>query len=338
MLRKALSMTLALIITLGMLSSTAFASGGLIASPTASTVIVDGSKIAFDAYSIDNYNYFKLRDIAYALNGTAKQFEVEWNGANNAISLISSQPYTVLGDEMASKGSGNKTPIPTNSRIYLNGCEIRIAVYSIGDNNYFKLRDLGQALGFDIEWDGARNTIVIDTSKGKTPEDSPCEPTWFVPPPFECPYIVFSGAIVIDDIVYAKPGQIIMIEGASTNSYLVMEIYVNQTSMFPELKNKDTDYYTITPETKSQSALVFKAAAPIGYRLPINASFFGEIVIHYGPNGERGLMWSYQAATPKTAVVIPADCLDVVKGADGKTYLMYSGGVKRELIDDGTSD
>jgi hypothetical protein len=50
---------------------------------------VNGQSVAFNAYNIDGNNYFKLRDLAYALNGTEKQFEVGWDGAANAISLTS---------------------------------------------------------------------------------------------------------------------------------------------------------------------------------------------------------------------------------------------------------
>jgi hypothetical protein len=32
------------------------------------------------------------------------------------------------------------------------------------------LRDIGQALDFGVTWDGAKNTIVIDTTTGYTPE------------------------------------------------------------------------------------------------------------------------------------------------------------------------
>jgi len=45
-------------------------------APTASDVLVNGEIIAFDAYNISDSTYFKLRDIAYVLNGTEKQFEV----------------------------------------------------------------------------------------------------------------------------------------------------------------------------------------------------------------------------------------------------------------------
>ena len=136
------------------------------ANPTASTVLVDGNNVAFDAYNIADNNYFKLRDLTFTLSGTAKQFEVGWDGANNAISLASGQSYTVAGVEMTGKGGGTKEATPTDSRIILNGREVQFAAYNIDGNNYFKHRDIGEAFDFGVDWDGDRNTIVVDTSKG----------------------------------------------------------------------------------------------------------------------------------------------------------------------------
>jgi len=140
------------------------------AAPTASKVLVNGSYVAFDAYNIGGNNYFKLRDLAYVLSGTLKQFEVGWDGAKNAISLTSGEPYTPVGGEMTGKGAGNKTAIPTSSKIYLDGNEVSFTAYNIGGNNYFKLRDIGEAFDFGVDWDGVNKTIVIDTSKVYTPE------------------------------------------------------------------------------------------------------------------------------------------------------------------------
>jgi len=156
------------------------------ANPTASTVLVDGSEISFDAYNIANNNYFKLRDLAFALNGTSKQFEVGWDGANNAISLTSGQPYTIAGGEMTGKGGGAKEAAPTNSRIYLNGKEVQFTAYNIDGNNYFKLRDIGEAFNFGVDWDGARDTIVVDTSKGYSLDGGTTTPTT-LPAPVPAP-------------------------------------------------------------------------------------------------------------------------------------------------------
>jgi hypothetical protein len=56
------------------------------------------------------------------------------------------------------------------STIILDGRKVPFTAYNIGGNNYFKLRDIGAAFDFGVDWDGAQNTIVIDTSKGYTPE------------------------------------------------------------------------------------------------------------------------------------------------------------------------
>ena len=171
--KKTLSIALVLVIAISLFAAitpSAAASGGITAYPTASTVLVNGGNVGFDAYNIADNNYFKLRDLAQTLRGTAKQFEVDWDRANNAIRLTSGIPYTDVGGEMEGKGVGNKTPLPTSSKVFLDGEEVRFTAYNIEDNNYFKLRDVGEALNFGVDWDGARNTIVIDTGKGYTPE------------------------------------------------------------------------------------------------------------------------------------------------------------------------
>ena len=139
----------------------------LTAKATNSTVLVNGEAIAFEAYNIGGFNYFKLRDLAYVLNGTEKQFEVGWDAANNAISLTSGKPYTAVGGEMTGgSSSGDKTGTPTTSEIYIDGKEALLEAYNIGGSNYFKLRDVMQALDVYVGYDEATKTITLDTSKG----------------------------------------------------------------------------------------------------------------------------------------------------------------------------
>ena len=134
------------------------------AVPTTSTVLVNGTSIEFEAYNINGNNYFKLRDLAQAVNNTEKNFEVTWDGENNAINLISNTPYTPVGGELA-KGDGTaKVATLTTSKIYKDGEEISLTAYNINDNNYFKLRDIAKAFDIGVTWDGETNTIIIDTS------------------------------------------------------------------------------------------------------------------------------------------------------------------------------
>ncbi|MDE7219846.1 MAG: copper amine oxidase N-terminal domain-containing protein, partial [Oscillospiraceae bacterium] len=141
---------------------------GVSAAPTASTVLVNGQSVAFDAYNIDGSNYFKLRDLAYVLNGTEKQFEVGWDNASKTITLTSGSAYTANASEMAAKGSGAQKATVSASKLLINGTEVSLTAYNIGGNNYFKLRDIGQTFDFGIGWDNASKTITIDTSTGYT--------------------------------------------------------------------------------------------------------------------------------------------------------------------------
>jgi hypothetical protein len=134
------------------------------AVPSPQKVTVNGGEIAFDAYNIEGSNYFKLRDLAYVLSGTEKQFDVGWDGENNAISLTGGEAYTIVGGEMSAKGGESKSANPTTAQIYLDGEQISLNAYNIDDSNYFKLRDIGQLFDFGVDWDGENNTVAIDTS------------------------------------------------------------------------------------------------------------------------------------------------------------------------------
>ena len=125
---------------------------------TASKVLVNGKAVSFEAYNIDGNNYFKLRDLAMALSGSEKQFEVGWNGAKNAVELTSGRAYTPVGGELTA-GSG-KTPAvsPSAAAVTLDGKTLSLRAYNINGYNYFKLRDVGAAVNFGVGWDGEGNT------------------------------------------------------------------------------------------------------------------------------------------------------------------------------------
>ena len=136
------------------------------ANQTSSHVFINGTEISFGAYTIDGNNYFKLRDIAYALNGTNKQFNVGYDANTNTICLTSGEAYVAVGGEMITGNSETVNVEPTVSKVLKDGEEISLKAYSINGNNYFKLRDLGEAFDFSVDWDESTNAILIDTKKG----------------------------------------------------------------------------------------------------------------------------------------------------------------------------
>jgi len=139
---------------------------GNAATPTNSKITVNGKEVAFEAYTINGSNYFKLRDLAAAVSGTEKQFNVSWDAEHNAIRLTSGQGYKAVGGELTvSNKPSSKVAQPTNSKIIVDGKEVQLTAYNIGNSNYFKLRDIADIFNIGVTWNGTTQTVGIDTQK-----------------------------------------------------------------------------------------------------------------------------------------------------------------------------
>ena len=132
-------------------------------SPTPSTVYINGEEQFFEAYLINDSNYFKLRDLAFVLGDTNKKFYVGYDDATKAVTMTRGLPYIRAGDEMTRGDGKAKTAVPTPSQIYLDGKELSFTVYNIGGNNFFKLRDLLSALDIGVTYDSVKSDVVINT-------------------------------------------------------------------------------------------------------------------------------------------------------------------------------
>ena len=60
-----------------------------------------------------------------------------------------------------------KATLSTN-RILVDGQETHMTAYTIGGNNYVKLRDIGKAVGFEVYWDGDAKCVQVESSKPYT--------------------------------------------------------------------------------------------------------------------------------------------------------------------------
>lgn len=138
------------------------------------TVTVDGRPVQFQMYALKDANgnltnYIKLRDMAYILNDTQAQFAVGYDGT---ISLTTGQPYAVGGTEMTTPFSGNRGYRGGAQGVKVNGTTVNMTAITLtdangGDYNYFKLRDLGKALGFNVGYSNASG-VFIETDKPYT--------------------------------------------------------------------------------------------------------------------------------------------------------------------------
>ena len=144
---------------------------------TTHKVKVNGKSVAPQGYYIVNgteygNNYFKLRDIAYLLNGTKSQFNVRWDAENERILLTSGTSYETVGGELKDSSTAVEKIGQSTSTIVLDGEEISLDGYIINGNNYYKLRDIGKALGFDVDFENASSTVLISTAKDYSDDDN----------------------------------------------------------------------------------------------------------------------------------------------------------------------
>lgn len=143
--------------------------GASTAYASTQTVLVDGSPVEFQCYALkdangNDTNYIKLRDVASVLNGTAVQFNVGWDGAVN---IETGKGYAPNGSEMNTPFSGNRAYENATAETRINGSRVTLDAIVLKDDNggaytYYKLRDLGAALGFRVDW-SAETGIFIET-------------------------------------------------------------------------------------------------------------------------------------------------------------------------------
>lgn len=168
-IRKIAVLALALCLILA-LAVPASAQGGFIAVQRSENALrVNGGLADCDKYSIGDYNYFKLRDLAALLDGTAAQFDVDYDEASRKIVVKTGQPYThraagdlVKGTNQYALGRASTQSLVVDGVEQTGISAYYIRLYGKEDgNNYFKLRDLAPILGFSVGYDPDTNAALI---------------------------------------------------------------------------------------------------------------------------------------------------------------------------------
>ncbi len=144
------------------------------AYPSTQTVVVDGEAVEFQMYALKDAggnltNYIKLRDLAAALNGTAAQFSVGWDGA---VTITTQSAYTPDGTEGKTPYSGDRAYSEPTAATKVDGKTVELDAFVLHDDagggyTYYQLRDLGKALGFNVGWDGQK--VFLETDKPYDP-------------------------------------------------------------------------------------------------------------------------------------------------------------------------
>ncbi len=158
------------------LTPAVFASDGAVWSERG--LRADGKKVSCEVYDISGEYYFKLRDIAMVLRNSGSRFSVDWDGEQRAVRLTTGESYEPIGGEGdLSGGDRGATAVPSTQTLFIDGVESELRAYNIGGSNYFRLEDLGEALGFRTDYDEESDTAILRT-KALFPRNITLGPTY----------------------------------------------------------------------------------------------------------------------------------------------------------------
>ncbi|MBR0139767.1 MAG: 5'-nucleotidase C-terminal domain-containing protein [Firmicutes bacterium] len=123
---------------------------------------VNGELKEADVYLIDEYNYFRLRDMAALLNGTGSQFSVDFDAATKTMIMKTGEGYEMQEGDLEIGEDNSALTKLSKQTVMIDGNAVSdLTVYLIGEYNYFKLRDLGDNLGFDVDFDPLTKTMLV---------------------------------------------------------------------------------------------------------------------------------------------------------------------------------
>lgn len=104
----------------------------------------------------------------------------------------------------------------SSQKFYLNGSQIEMQAYDIGGNNYVKLRDIGEKVGFAVDYDDTDNSVRIDTTK-------PCT---------EPKAAVKAATAATGDVKRASDGTVTLPTGGSNYEPKVDDIYMQAWDVY----------------------------------------------------------------------------------------------------------
>jgi thiol-disulfide isomerase/thioredoxin len=133
------------------------------ASPVKAQLSIDGSVLSLNAYNIQGYTYFMLRDIAKALSGTKKSFDVTFAQSTGRVGIVTGSSYLGPASD-APQTLSFAVGMKSTSAFDVDGKPASLEAYNIDGRNYLKIRDLAAALGIEVGYDAAVRQITLTTN------------------------------------------------------------------------------------------------------------------------------------------------------------------------------
>ncbi len=125
--------------------------------------IVDGESVEISGYTVNDSNYYKIRDIAMILRTTASRFDVAWDSSLGGITISRGVKYTIVGGELSGERETALNVNQSSAPVYVDGEARDMLSYNINGSTYFRIRDISDMVGFTVDWDGEQQAVIIRT-------------------------------------------------------------------------------------------------------------------------------------------------------------------------------
>lgn len=135
------------------------------AVPSAQPVLLDGTKVSISAYLIQGNNYFKLRDVAAILRDTDSRFGVSYDSDTKSIGIRTGADYKVGERDLKPIFAEPQDAVLSSQSVLIDGRKVSMKAYLIHGNNYFMLRELGEQLNFEVDYDAPSKSVLISSKK-----------------------------------------------------------------------------------------------------------------------------------------------------------------------------
>jgi len=126
-------------------------------------IFVNGSRINFRAYDINNETHLNLFDIAQVFSETNKQFAARWSDRNGTLNITTGVSHSAIGFITPRNGVNAGSAKPSDTKLLLNKKEIDITGFTVSGSVYFNLRETARIMDFNIEKYPTEKIIKIDT-------------------------------------------------------------------------------------------------------------------------------------------------------------------------------
>lgn len=127
-------------------------------TPSDQGIYLNEKKIEISGVKHNGFNYFRLRDLAYALKDTPSKFEVGYDSDRKFVVINTKTEYT--GDKIESKKLGENLST-VDIPIEVNKVLSHLEVVNVDGYNYFRLRDLAVLVEFEVKYNPENKKVEI---------------------------------------------------------------------------------------------------------------------------------------------------------------------------------